>query len=171
MFAPGAFDSGRERANSNLIGSSLRSNRIGGFCSVPNFSTHSSLVLRDGMFSSPDVRLMPAKGDALPWSVDSANARRGLFEAARVRGDDLKGALRRNVNLFLAVAGAGVAVGESEVVSFTGFGLKARASARGEMGEPGELLLPVRSWKREGFEGERDSERRSCCTEENPARW
>jgi len=40
------------------------------------------------------------------------------------------------------------------------WGLKARARARGEMGERGASAL--RSWKRDGFEGERDSERRSC---------
>jgi plasmid stability protein len=37
-------------------------------------------------------------------------------------------------------------------------GLKARASPRGESGES-----EVRSWKREGLEGERERERRRSC--------
>jgi hypothetical protein len=46
------------------------------------------------------------------------------------------------------------------------FGLKARDVASGEIGEPGASGLPMRRWKREGLEGDRERERRSCCSEE-----
>lgn len=106
QFAPGALESGRGRANSNLIGLSLISYRMTGFCSAPIFSRSSALVFRTAAFSSPDVRLV-VKGVALPWSVESAKTRRGLLEVVRFRGDDRKGAERRSVNFFLVVAGAG----------------------------------------------------------------
>lgn len=37
--------------------------------------------------------------------------------------------------------------------------------AKGEMGDPG-ASLPMRRWKRDGFDGERESERRSCWIDE-----
>lgn len=91
--------------------------------------------------------------------------RRGLFEFCRVRGEALKFAVdRRRVNFFLG--GTACPSGDSGnvlmgLVGLCALGLKARASARGEMGERGESDLC--SWKREGFEGERERERRSCC--------
>lgn len=91
--------------------------------------------------------------------------RRGLLEFCRVRGDALKFAVdRRKVILFLG--GTACPRGDSEnvligLVGLCALGLKARASASGEMGERGESDLC--SWKREGLEGERERERRSCC--------
>jgi hypothetical protein len=158
-FAGGAGDkSGRDCANANLIGLSLT-----GRSSV---SMHSgdSATGRRGVFSWPCVwRVM--KGVEFPTSVESPRGRRGLFDLlVRVRGDERKGAERRSENL-LAAGAAWVASGDSGyiavgLVGLCGLGLKARASPSGERGERGESV--VRSWKREGLEGERESERRSC---------
>jgi hypothetical protein len=51
------------------------------------------------------------------------------------------------------------------LVCLRALGLKARDVAKGEMGDPG-ASLPMRRWKRDGFDGERESERRSCWIDE-----
>lgn len=82
-----------------------------------------------------------------------------------MRGEALKFAVdRRKVNFFLG--GTTCPRGDSEnvligLVGLCALGLNARARASGEIGERGESDLC--SWKREGFEGDRDRERRSCC--------
>jgi hypothetical protein len=83
-----------------------------------------------------------------------------------VRGDDRKGAERRSVNRFFVVGGAWGVSGDSWLpgcwlFSLLALGLKARERASGETGES-----DLRSWKREGFDGERERERRSCEMEE-----
>ena len=87
------------------------------------------------------------KGVELATSVESAKARRrGLLELLlRVRGDERKGAERRSENFFFAGA-ACVPSGDSGyvaigLVGLCVFGLKARASAKGERGERGESEL------------------------------
>lgn len=92
-----------------------------------------------------------ANGAAFPWSVESVNARRGLLDVVRVRGDCRKGAERRRVKRFLTdVGGTGAESGDSgydRVLSLLlllllcDLGLKTRASPRGESGEPGESDL------------------------------
>lgn len=57
------------------------------------------------------------------------------------------------------------------LAGFEVLGLKARDKARGEMGEPGESEDLECSWKRDGFDGERERERRICLMEGKPSRW
>ena len=156
-----------ERENSNLMGLSSMPK-----CWLSDASQKSMLLLRAGVFSSPKSG-RETMGVEFPTPVESASARRGLF-GARLRGDDLKGPARRRLNFFFVVGAACDAKGDSECAAmglggFCTFGLKARASASGESGEPGVSVLLVRSWKREGLEGERDKERRSCWIEEKCA--
>jgi hypothetical protein len=143
-------------------------------CWLSELSQKSMLLLRAGvMFSSPKSG-RDAKGVVFPVVVESARARRGLF-AVRLRGDERKGPARRKLNFFFALGGTCETKGDSGCATAMGLGgfctlgLKARARARGESGEPGVSGLLVRSWKREGLEGERDSERRSCWIEEKCA--
>ena len=113
QFAPGAFVSGRARANSNLMGPSFKSKRIeDGFCSVPKLVAGSGLILLIIVFSSPEIR-RPANGVALPWFVESVSARRGLFGTARFRGEERKPAVRRRLNFFFVVVAAWTARGET----------------------------------------------------------
>jgi hypothetical protein len=158
-FAGGRGDrSGRDCAKANLMGLSST-----GRWSVSMHSGDSALGLR-GVFSWPGVgRAM--EGVALPTSVESPSGRRGLFDLLlRVRGDARKAWERRSENLL--VADACTASGDSGYVAvglvglYTFGGLNARVRASGDRGERGESV--VRSWKREGLEGERESERRSC---------
>lgn len=164
QLAPGALELPCcERANSNLMGLSSMPK-----CWLSEASQKSRLLLR-GMFSSPKSG-RETKGVEFPWPVESARARRGLL-AVRLRGDDLKGPTRRRLNFFFVVGGACEANGDSGfaamgLVGLCALGLKARLSASGESGELGESVFVVRRWKREGFEGERDRERRSCWREE-----
>lgn len=160
-FAGGAGERSGRRPNSNLMGLSLTSRCL----SMSTVFGESALGRRAGVFSCP-VPVLAMNGVALPRSVESASTRRrGLLELlVRVRGDERKGAERRSENFFFA-GGACVPRGDSGyvvtgLVGLCAFGLKARARARGEIGDLGESEL--RSWKREGLEGERDSERRSC---------
>ena len=109
-----------------------------------------------------------------PVGESPSTLRRGLFEFCRVRGEALKFAVdRRRVNFFLG--GTDCPRGDSGYVLFglvglCAFGLKARASASGEMGERGESDLC--NWNREGLEGERERDRRSCwrCAKWVPSR-
>jgi hypothetical protein len=142
--------------------------------SVLSLSQKSMLLLRAGtgvMFSSPKSG-RDAKGVVFPVVVESARARRGLF-AVRLRGEERNGPARRRLNFFFALGGTCETKGDSTCAmglgGFCTLGLKARARARDESGEPGVSGLLVRSWKREGLEGERDSERRSCWMEEKCA--
>jgi hypothetical protein len=105
QLVPGGFKSGFDRANSNLMGSSLMSNRKAAGISSASYlsTTNSGLALRIAVFSSPETgRAM--KGETFPWLVESTSARRGLL--GRVRGDDRKGAVRRRLNFFLLVVAA-----------------------------------------------------------------
>ena len=147
----------------NSMGASLSSKRL---------AEKSSLLVRreadDDEFSSPCARLL-MKGVELPRSGASPRARRGLLEVVRLRGEERKGAERRKANFFLLPAGAVAAAGASgkAAMGLAGlcvFGVKARDRASGEMGERGESAW--RMVKREGLEGERDRERRSCCIDE-----
>lgn len=107
--AGGAGDKSGLRANSNLMGLSFTSRRL----SISMVSGDSALGRRAGVFSCPCAcRVM--KGVELAMSVESAKARRrGLLELLlRVRGEERKGAERRNENFFLAGA-ACVASGDS----------------------------------------------------------
>lgn len=169
-FAGGAGDrSGRACAKANLMGLSLT-----GRSSVSMDSGESALGRR-GVFSWPWLwRAM--KGVALPTSVESPSGRRGLLDLlVRVRGDERKGAERRREKR-LGAGAACAASGDSGWCVATGLvglgtlGLNARASPSGDSGERGVSVL--RSRKREGldFEGERDSERRSCCSWEKWSR-
>lgn len=83
----------------------------------------------------------------------------------RVRGDERNGAERRSEKRLVAGAASGdsgcVLVG---LAGFGALGVSARAIPKGERGERG--VSEARSWKREGFEGERESERRMFCREE-----
>ena len=133
------------------------------------------LFLRAGMFSSPK-RGRETKGDAFAQSVDSTSARLGLFGVVvlRLRGDDRmrSPSVRRTANFcFLVVCGACNPKGDSVkaaigLVCLSALGLKARDVASGEIGEPGASTLPMRRWNREGFEGDLERERRSCCSED-----
>jgi hypothetical protein len=156
-FTGGAGDkSGRDCAKANLMGLSLT-----GRWSVSMDSGESALGRR-GVFSWP-VAWRAMKGVEFPTSVASPSGRRGLLDLlVRVRGDERNGAERRSENLLVAGAASGdsgcVAVG---LVGLCALGLNARARPSGDSGERGVSVL--RSWKREGLEGERESERRSCC--------
>ena len=81
-----------------------------------------------------------------PWLVPSLSARRGEV----LRGVARMGALRHNVNLLFTPG------------SVAAFALNARESPDGDSGEFGDLGDFVNSWKRCGFEGDRDSDLRSC---------
>jgi hypothetical protein len=158
-FAGGRGDrSGRDCAKANLMGLSST-----GRWSVSMDSGDSALGRR-GVFSWPGVGRAIKGVVELPVSVESPSGRRGLFDLLlRVRGDARKGWERRSENRL--VVGACTASGDSGyaavgLVGFTALGLNARARPRGESGERGESV--VRSWKRDGLEGERESERRSC---------
>jgi hypothetical protein len=160
-FAGGAGDkSGRICPKLNLIGLSLTRR------SSVSMDSGESALGRRGVFSWPWTWRGMNGVVELPTSVESPSGRRGLFDLlVRVRGDERKGAARRSENRFVAGAACAasgdsgcVAVG---LVGLRGLGLNARASPRGESGERGVSVL--RSWKREGLEGERESERRSCC--------
>lgn len=52
-------------------------------------------------------------------------------------------------------------------------GLKARDKAKGEMGEAGVSVAErvLRRWNRDGFDGERESERLICWIEAKPSMW
>jgi hypothetical protein len=149
------------------------SSGIMGFCSDCDTKT-SERFLRVARFSSPGARA-EVKGVAFPWLLESTSTRRGLLDPGRFRGEERKGAERRSVKRFfvVVVVFAGVASGDSGIIAegllpWCALGLKARANAKGESGERGESEL--RSWKRDGFEGERESERRSCWIEDSSIR-
>lgn len=153
-------DTSVRRVISNLMGLSFKP-----YLSVSMMSGSSTLERGAGVFSCPVAR-RAIKGVEFPMSVESARTRWGLLDLlVRVRGDERKGAARRIVNFFLA--GTVCANGDSgyAAMGLVGpcclLGLKARVRASGEMGERGESELRI--WKREGLEGERERERRSCC--------
>lgn len=153
----------RENASLSLMGLSSRPNRMECRCSVIGWSLYSE-VCGAATFSSPELRLAVA-GVALPWSVESASTRRGLLDLARVRGEERKPGRRRTVRfLGAATCGGEKAASVWLATGLVSLGLKARARARGEMGDRDES--DRRRWKRVGLEGERDRVRRSSCIDE-----
>jgi hypothetical protein len=86
------------------------------------------------------------------------------LEGFRLRGDERQAVTRRIWKRFLGCSAIGVS-GKKGFASKCDFGLKARESARGEIGVPDESAQRE-EWNRDGFEGERDRERRICWRDE-----
>lgn len=134
----------RALSRSNLMGSLSSSKRIGAI-SV-------SVIVYSFSWSSRDKRGADAPATALTWLLPSLKARRSELFGDVLRALTRIGAFRLRLNLLLF---------EQSVEAFA---LNARERADG-----GDFLgdLVVYSWKRDGLEGERDSERRICLIEGN----